>query len=172
MTTTDLKKDRVLSYENDGIVKKYSRDYNVSINTARDRFEELKKFLFICKKYEGSFSPSKVIDDIWHTFILFTKDYQIFCSQYLGGFIHHSPDIDISEKSKKANNRKYRNLYTNLVHEFGVPSEDCWHIPVKQVSLSVAGDCTGDGGDGNCSGGQGDCGGHSCSPDSSCSGDE
>ena len=31
------------------------------------------------------------IDDMWHTFLLFTKDYMYFCSKYLGQYFHHSP---------------------------------------------------------------------------------
>lgn len=35
--------------------------------------------------------PSQVVDVAWHEFILFTKEYQLFCNQALGRFLHHTP---------------------------------------------------------------------------------
>lgn len=35
--------------------------------------------------------PSHVVDVAWHEFILFTKQYQLFCSHALGRFLHHIP---------------------------------------------------------------------------------
>jgi hypothetical protein len=34
---------------------------------------------------------SESIDSMWHTFLLFTKDYRTFCIDYLGKFIEHEP---------------------------------------------------------------------------------
>lgn len=34
---------------------------------------------------------SDVVDGVWHQHILFTKDYQSFCSSLFGHFIHHDP---------------------------------------------------------------------------------
>jgi hypothetical protein len=35
--------------------------------------------------------PSKVVDDLWHEFILHTQDYQTFCQRAFGAFFHHIP---------------------------------------------------------------------------------
>ena len=35
--------------------------------------------------------PSQVVDDAWHEFILFTREYQRFCDKSLGRFLHHTP---------------------------------------------------------------------------------
>lgn len=35
--------------------------------------------------------PSQVVDVAWHEFILFTKQYEIFCNRALGHFLHHTP---------------------------------------------------------------------------------
>ena len=35
--------------------------------------------------------PSQVVDDLWHEFILCTKNYQVFCNGAFGRFLHHSP---------------------------------------------------------------------------------
>ena len=35
--------------------------------------------------------PSQVADDLWHEFILYTKNYQAFCRKAFGRFLHHTP---------------------------------------------------------------------------------
>ena len=37
--------------------------------------------------------PSQVADDLWHEFILHTKNYEVFCRTAFGGFLHHTPAI-------------------------------------------------------------------------------
>lgn len=35
--------------------------------------------------------PSQVVDDAWHEFILFTRQYDKFCRHAFGRFLHHTP---------------------------------------------------------------------------------
>lgn len=35
--------------------------------------------------------PSQVVDDMWHDFILYTRNYAQFCRRAFGGFLHHTP---------------------------------------------------------------------------------
>ena len=35
--------------------------------------------------------PSQVADDLWHEFILYTRNYQAFCGRAFGRFMHHTP---------------------------------------------------------------------------------
>ncbi|MFO1415373.1 MAG: hypothetical protein U1F10_16000 [Burkholderiales bacterium] len=37
--------------------------------------------------------PSQVADDLWHEFILYTRNYQVFCERAFGRFLHHTPAI-------------------------------------------------------------------------------
>ena len=37
--------------------------------------------------------PSRVVDDLWHAFILYTRHYQAFCHHAFGGFLHHTPAV-------------------------------------------------------------------------------
>ena len=37
--------------------------------------------------------PSQVADDLWHEFILYTKNYELFCQHAFGGFLHHTPAV-------------------------------------------------------------------------------
>jgi hypothetical protein len=44
--------------------------------------------------------PSQVADELWHEFILYTKDYQKFTQQAFGTFLHHTPAAVLSDKSQ------------------------------------------------------------------------
>lgn len=51
----------------------------------------------IAAESTANYSPSAMVDDGWHTFILFTRDYAEFCQRVAGFFIHHVPtdeDLD------------------------------------------------------------------------------
>lgn len=37
--------------------------------------------------------PSKVADELWHEFMLSSKEYADFCKEAFGQFLHHSPDL-------------------------------------------------------------------------------
>ena len=44
--------------------------------------------------------PSVVADDLWHEFILYTRDYQHFCRHAFGEFLHHTPAAVLSNHKK------------------------------------------------------------------------
>ena len=44
--------------------------------------------------------PSQVADDLWHEFILFTRNYDAFCKGAFGGFLHHTPAVSVGSGSK------------------------------------------------------------------------
>jgi hypothetical protein len=47
--------------------------------------------------------PSQVADDLWHEFILSTREYQAFCRAAFGGFFHHAPAAALAQGGKKLN---------------------------------------------------------------------
>jgi hypothetical protein len=62
-------------------------DYN-------ERFTEFKKFIGLARLYREPLGmPSKKVDDVWHQFILFTRDYFGFCDRFYGQYFHHTPNI-------------------------------------------------------------------------------
>lgn len=88
-------------YTNNPVIERYCKEANVEKDTAKKHFEVLKQFLFLCSKSEEPCFPSNELDEIWHTFILFTKDYYTFCIDGLGKFVHHIP---FNNQQDKANN--------------------------------------------------------------------
>jgi hypothetical protein len=90
------RKTKALSYENEEIVASFRANYGVSHEEARELFEETKKWLWLCGTRPRSmrmtvFGPMKMLDEMWHTFILFTHEYTQYCLDHFGFYIHHAP---------------------------------------------------------------------------------
>lgn len=97
--------DDVLSYQNPRVVAKIQMLFDVKQNKAEELFQETLKWLWLCAKakIDRQAQQAKVppvlnvqtgmvmLDEVWHIFILHTRDYADFCNTYLGRFIHHSP---------------------------------------------------------------------------------
>ena len=59
-----------------------------------DVLQGLKVYFHLCNKAGKRrmvSMPSQAVDVAWHEFILFTRQYQQFCQQALGRFLHHVP---------------------------------------------------------------------------------
>lgn len=56
-------------------------------------FQGLRDYFHLCNDAGRKMvsMPSQVVDDAWHEFILFTRQYKRFCDQALGRFLHHTP---------------------------------------------------------------------------------
>ncbi len=88
----------VLRYENSEVVKRFGVDHGVSMEEAQDVFLETKRWLWLCASEPARIpllSEARVIDLMWHTFLLFTRDYAQFCERYFGAFIHHYPRTSV-----------------------------------------------------------------------------
>lgn len=44
--------------------------------------------------------PSQAADDLWHEFILYTRNYQQFCRKAFGGYFHHTPAIALGANQR------------------------------------------------------------------------
>src|SRR6476646_10603488 len=53
----------------------------------------LRQFFGASAQAQGRFvaMPSKVVDTLWHEFILHTRGYEAFCRQAFGRMLHHTP---------------------------------------------------------------------------------
>jgi hypothetical protein len=101
--------DELLEYKNPAVLKLYVQNYPDKKLSAEDAFQETLKYLWLSKKhqYELQQQPNNTalpprcimlqsmreIDQMWHEFILFTKDYTEFCHEYFGEYLHHLPNI-------------------------------------------------------------------------------
>ncbi len=91
--------DDILAYENADVVYRFQKVYGFTAEESSDIFSQVKRWMWLAhtRKAEGITSglsidpPLVVIDEMWHNFILFTREYHQFCEQYFGYYIHHGP---------------------------------------------------------------------------------
>ena len=95
--------EEVLQYRNDAVVDKFRCNWNCSREDATEIFREMLKWLWLGAHVRSEVAQPRfalavtqeirVIDEMWHTFVLFTADYQDFCDRHFGCFLHHLPDV-------------------------------------------------------------------------------
>lgn len=99
----------LLQYKNPNVLKLYVQNHSDNQLNAEDAFREMLKYLWLAKKHERDIKldpensdlpprcvmlrSMREIDEMWHEFILFTKDYCEFCQEYFGEYLHHFPNI-------------------------------------------------------------------------------
>jgi hypothetical protein len=95
--------EKVIDYPIPHVVARFCKDHGVSQEEAKKYERELKRYLILACEYSDSNLPmlSTEVDNLWHTFLLFTKDYQKFCDEMLGIFVHHIPEIENIEQTIK-----------------------------------------------------------------------
>jgi hypothetical protein len=85
----------VLKYENEEVILRFSKEKRVPLDDAKDVFLETKRWLWLCASSPGQsvnmVGEAFVIDEMWHTFLLFTREYADFCEKYFQEFVHHVP---------------------------------------------------------------------------------
>lgn len=81
----------LMAYQNDKVVERYMTYSGGDHASAMRCFVGMKQFLAVCNSTPGMKVTSEPIDQMWHTFLLFTRDYASFCTTYLGRFLHHEP---------------------------------------------------------------------------------
>lgn len=76
----------------DQIMIRYPHLTAVDVELA---FEQLRLYFLICRKHvpRSIAMPSKLVDECWHRFICDTREYQQFCSDNFGNFLHHEPHV-------------------------------------------------------------------------------
>ncbi|MFC3909139.1 hypothetical protein ACFORL_08630 [Legionella dresdenensis] len=101
---------------------------------AEDALAELMKFVWLCfkHKFEINNNPDNKslnfscvmhsemvdIDNMWHTFLLFTRDYHDFCNEYLNGnFFHHDPITDTNDSRFDENYEQELTLYLSYIYD-------------------------------------------------------
>lgn len=74
---------------------------------------------------------SEKIDALWHYFILHTKEYQRFCSEVFGSYLHHIPILPTQKAELGPDYSKTRELYEKYfgpppIHLWGENDQICW----------------------------------------------
>lgn len=98
-----------------------------SAEEAEALFVEVKRHLLLAMTLRGRTLPvfSTRIDEAWHQFILFTREYHDFCSRFAGRYLHHSPR-ESSGSGGGASPLAFEEFVVEYERRFG-PLSNLWH---------------------------------------------
>lgn len=124
-------KSEIIAYAMPDIIKRCQKDFGYSDQDMIILEKELKRFLILAIEGDGRIGMySKHVDNLWHTFILFTKEYEQFCNSFAGKFIHHAPLTDEDKKFRDPVQvhqefESFIKLYEKTFHE---NAHDIWFL--------------------------------------------
>ena len=147
-----LRKEEVLTYNNPDVIHRIAKDNSMSFEEAEGVFRDTIRFLFLAGTTGAkNLVPTKRIDQGWHCFLLYTKDYMSFCESNFGRFIHHEPSrLNAPKKAVDGAARTF-DLARTI---FGPDLSGNWHFEIRGADCDTN-KCT-----------------SSCSPDTGGSGSE
>jgi hypothetical protein len=146
MTHIDQATTAALNFPLTHIAARYQQISGVSHSELLHHERELKRYLVLRSRVNGATLPTpKAIDQLWHVFLLYTREYSEFCDT-LGGFIHHVPSDTKPTREKQAEDvQRYGELLAFYEETFReAPPPDVWP-PVEEVTSALA-DCDASGG--------------------------
>lgn len=115
--------EQIMDYQMPEVIKRCKKDFNYTDDDMRIIEREFKRFIVmsVILKDTGIGMYSKDVDNLWHSFILFTKEYTDFCTTFNGKFIHHVPEVEEKTPEKRAEVQKdfqqFIKNYEELFHE-------------------------------------------------------
>lgn len=114
------------------LLAKLEKNLSISSAEALRSVTEVAKFLSLCAASNETLTPSKLVDDVWHEMILFTRSYQSICTRYLGRFVHHQP----SNNSEQEENQYLKTLSLYQKY-YGTPDSKYWPMPGRSLSCGT-----------------------------------
>lgn len=129
--------ERMLSFRAPEIPRRIAQKVGIPPEEAEILFVETLRYLYVCRqarKIRVPVSPSLALDDGWHNFVLFTKEYARFSEEYAGEFIHHVPDMGEVNKERYIFSRQVAEfllgpLNPKIWPEVGTAANCCQSIP-------------------------------------------
>jgi hypothetical protein len=92
---------------------------------------ELKRFLYLCIKHESLPMFSSHVDNLWHTFILFTHKYHAFCNLNGGQYIHHTP----RKRNAGESTDEHKLFILEKMHTFITIYEQTFNVQIDPIWL-------------------------------------
>jgi hypothetical protein len=88
---------------------------------------EYLRFAYLAWTDPAGATPSKTVDEVWHTHILFTRSYGRFCAATRGETLHHDPGGGDADEARFQ--EAYRRTLERYEAEFGPPPTRFWPRP-------------------------------------------
>jgi hypothetical protein len=127
------------------VIARYCAHQNETPERAGRIADELRHFLILCiRSSDQGYAIRDPIDEMWHTFLIFTKEYFHFCHSLGKRYLHHEPvgdrnDADAGRKRLES----YEQLLKDYNQTFGYPAPaDIW--PAPSMTIMKGPDCGAD----------------------------
>ncbi len=122
--------ERIRAYTFNNVREKLVAEGSIPNGKIDAAVEEFRKFLILILLYPDKpiGMTSKIVDEVWHTFILFTREYMTFTQSVFGSFLHHNPATSSKplDNSSGVNFREsYRAVFGELPSIWKNSSHDC-----------------------------------------------
>jgi hypothetical protein len=125
-----------------GILERFQKETGASRKKAQEIFTETQKWLWLCGRYRldlqrrkrlgfslGITPELKLIDEMWHQYILFSREYTEYCDTYLGGYVHHAPEVGADHAARKSSlsKRELTAMYSYIYDQLGAETLQDWY---------------------------------------------
>jgi hypothetical protein len=80
-------------------------------------FDEVKKYLVLTRLHPDAAIPmfSRRVDEAWHQFVLYTRQYSRFSEVFFGTYVHHAPSAsDVEESRRQLTFIEFRAAYERI----------------------------------------------------------
>ncbi len=92
LTHDEILWKKILGYDLSVVTKTFAERNSQFAGSATEIEVECKRFMYLaCIAPNLDLAPTKPIDEYWHQFVLFTEEYEYFCAEFNGYFVHHNP---------------------------------------------------------------------------------
>lgn len=92
--------------------------------------DEYRKFIYLGNVGHMNVTPSRVIDQVWHQHILFSRAYRAFCGDILGRDFDHNPELVPMAEQSDIFAQQYLATLDAYRTEFNMmPPADIWSVP-------------------------------------------
>jgi hypothetical protein len=122
-----------LSFEAPYLIEKLVNDHVCdNEDEARALFREVKRYLFLNRADQSKLweMHSLRVDEVWHQFILFTRQYADFCTRYYGAYSPHSPSnapVSAKNSARQKQVATFKEFHAYYEKVFGEPLPDHWY---------------------------------------------
>ncbi|OGH91170.1 MAG: hypothetical protein A2534_04285 [Candidatus Magasanikbacteria bacterium RIFOXYD2_FULL_39_9] len=124
----------IMNYDLSVVTDTFARRNPQYAENANALEMECRRFMYltvIVPNFE--LAPTKPIDEYWHTFILFTREYDAFCRMLSGRYVHHKP---LGAADHSAVFAKTQKIVAHLFGEF--ENSHFWFLPAPSTSCCSA----------------------------------
>jgi hypothetical protein len=133
--------DGILNYQMPYVIERCKKDHGYDDEDMAIIEREFKRYLVLVaekkQKGEGTGMFSKHVDNLWHTFILFTREYTEFGNKYVGRYIHHAPEVVSFENrtpEQRAQSRKdFQAFVKNYEETFKEEIHSIWFLDMCEA---------------------------------------